>query len=405
MAEIFDPINPRSGVAVGGPLLTGAYYPAIDRANMGGLRETIPWGGGSLTNQILSPVGVDSQTGTTEQRSLDIALALLAMPRGDIINYNFEGLVGAMGPPGPPGPPGISVAGIPGGPGAPGGVGPPGAPGASGDEITADIPLTNGIVFTAGANKVTWSTGTLRYKGVNYTIAVEATGDTNKWIYWDKNTTPTQFITTNTVGDMLGNDRFIMCYNDTANSVAYPALGIPLLNGGLIQANTILASQIAAGVITATEILANTITYSELRQVSGTEAVGTDAVRDDAVTTSITETTAGPIGLATHPSWTTAESAGFTSIGRIVTVAVSFDLDSTAGGGTDIFMELLRGTVVIEDNNGDAMIGLNGSWTNFQYTVSDLPGSGAETYYLKMKGNNGNGRAQNINLFVQESIK
>jgi hypothetical protein len=409
MAEVFDPVNPESGVGMGTPLLTGEFYPNIDRANLGGLRLSVPWTGGSSFAQKLSPVSGAVGDSLTGDRALQQALSLLAtMPRGDVINYNIEGLVGPMGPPGPPGPPGFSVAGVPGGPGAPGGQGapgatgapgPPGADGADGNELVADIPITSGIVFTAdGAGKTTWTTGTLRYKGVEYTIAVEATGDTNKWIYWDKDTTPTQFLTTNTLATAVGDDDvWVMCYNDTSNNKAYPVFGQKIMHAGVLEAGSITATQIAAVTITAAKIVANTITYNELRQTGGSEAVDTGAMRDASVTSQDSDYTSGSTSVDVASEATLA-SCTLDPEGGTVIIQGEASIKADAGNNT-VDLRLYRSSTQLKQTI--VFIPDNTNYHPFGISFTDVSGpSGSTTYTLRAQGNIWNGDASERTLSI-----
>lgn len=137
MAEVFHAEN---GVGVAGPSLSGIYYPSIDHPSINGLGLVTPWGGGSIQMQMMSPVsGLSSAPSTDMDRMLSILSSVI--PTGDIINYNFEGLVGPSGPAGPPGPMGVGVRGV---------GGTPGVAGAGSSAITADFPITDGIIFSDG---------------------------------------------------------------------------------------------------------------------------------------------------------------------------------------------------------------------------------------------------------------
>lgn len=151
-----------------------------------------------------------------------------------------------------------------------------------------DMPVTTGIVFTKSGSNVTWTTGTLKYKGVDYTIAAEVTGDTNKFIYWNLDGTTTVFATTNTIADATPTagepDRWVMCYNDAGT----PSQAVPfkVLHAGLIQANTITADKINVTNIAAINadlgtITGGSITLSGLNGAEEAEATARYQMRLD----------------------------------------------------------------------------------------------------------------------------
>lgn len=238
MADVFNAVGDTSPVGVAAPFLTGNFIPAIDTPlliNAMGL--VVPWGGGLMARRFADLGEIAAAPAQAEQIA-EMAAAMISPSQ--IINYNFEGLIGPPGIMGPPGPPGI-------------GVTVPGQPGVSGTAITADMPITRGITFAdGGGGKVTWSTGTLRYKGVDYTIAAEGTGDTNEYIYWDKDSTPTSFLTTATLATVIGLDKWLMCYNDSGT----PQLAHQnkIIHGGYIKASTIDTINLNALSITTAKI-------------------------------------------------------------------------------------------------------------------------------------------------------
>ena len=142
-----------------------------------------------------------------------------------------------------------------------GAVGPAGADGEDGDPgedgedafDDIDMPTTTGIVFTQSGTSVVWTTGNLKYKGTDYTIASGTTAGTSHYIFWDLASANTTFKVTNTLSDAIGGDRWVMCYNDgTTPSQAVP---FKVLHGGLIQADTVTASLvIISGTVTDTEL-------------------------------------------------------------------------------------------------------------------------------------------------------
>ncbi len=102
MAEVFTADNSPLSVGASPPVMQGGYYPSIDRPIINGLGFTIPWGGASLQRIMSASGDISIQQGG----GVNPIRIPLSMTAGDIINYNFEGLVGPQGPPGPPGPAG-----------------------------------------------------------------------------------------------------------------------------------------------------------------------------------------------------------------------------------------------------------------------------------------------------------
>ena len=139
-----------------------------------------------------------------------------------------------------------------------GGVAAPGPAGIPAGAVVSDIIIPSSITYSnGGSGKVTWTAGSVLYKGVTYTIAAEGTGDTNKYIYWNLNDTPTTLRTTNTRGTAVGADKFIMCVND--GGTPHPVGTGKLFWGDLITTDTLSAvsaqlGDVNAGTLTGTVI-------------------------------------------------------------------------------------------------------------------------------------------------------
>ncbi len=370
MAEVFTADN--NGVGAAAPILVGGYYPSIDQQMINGLGLNIPWGGGSNQRISVSPVGgVSLEPQSDMNRLLDIMA--VAMPTGDVINYSFEGLVGPQGIPGPPGPPAVGAVAA--------GLEYDFGTAIPSSEPTVDVPTTNGITFSQSGSNVTWTTGTLRYKGIDYTIAVEATGDTNKYIYWDLNSLNTTLKTTNTLGDATGTDRWVMCYNDSG--VPYPSASNKVLHGGLVQASTITATQILANTLTANEIFANTITFDELRQTGGSEAVDTSAMRDDSTTLVASTETAAEVEATSDTTWTDLAAVTLTTTGLPVQVTCSCELKGDASGVYKADLRIYDGSASIIAQV--VLLDTGGAYRGYNIFTIDTPSSGSHTYTLQTK--------------------
>lgn len=293
MADLFLSPGDNSNLGVPVPFLQGAYWPGIDRMNtmLDGYGETLPLGGGSSLSRV-------SAYGLPAEGDIGAAFNTMVSQISGIsqssITYNFEGLLGPQGGPGPPGPPGIGITNYIGG-----------TIPVDTQAVTSDVPFTNGIDFSDnGGGTIAWTSGILRYKGVDHVISAEATGDTNAYIYWDLNSANTTFKTTATLADTLGADRWAMCYNDAGTP--YPSSAYKILHGGYIEASTIdtvhlnalaiTTAKIAAGAVTATEIEALTITAAEIKadaittsKINGL-AVGTTEIANEATTITVSDT-------------------------------------------------------------------------------------------------------------------
>lgn len=102
MAQVFSTTN----ASVPAPVMSGGYYPGIDRPLVDGRGLVQPWGGGPLSRQFQMPVviGQEPTPETNFQQLMTLMIQALPMGGGGQINYNFEGLVGPAGMPGPAGP-------------------------------------------------------------------------------------------------------------------------------------------------------------------------------------------------------------------------------------------------------------------------------------------------------------
>ena len=258
--------------------MQGAYWPGIDRITtmLDGYGEVLPLGGGSSLSR-LAEYGLPA-----EGREVSTTETMVSQISGlgqSSISYNFEGLIGPIGPIGRPGPPGVGITSYTGGyiP-------------VDDSALTSDVPFTTGITFSDnGAGRVTWTTGTLRYKGTDYVISPQPVGNTHKYIYWDLNSLNTQFITTDTLADVLGADKWAMCYND--GGTPYPSSAHKILHGGYIEASTIDTVHLNAAAVTTDKIQANAITTSKI--LAGNivaasiqaKAIQTDKINELSVTT------------------------------------------------------------------------------------------------------------------------
>jgi len=119
-----------------------------------------------------------------------------------------------------------------------------------------DTPILTGITWTSDATDISWSSGTLVYEGVSYSITADSGTGSNPYVYWNKNSAPTTF-TSSATRPTLGDDIWVMAFYNVSADEIYPAEAHKLMHAGLIQANSITAGEITAGTITGTEISAS----------------------------------------------------------------------------------------------------------------------------------------------------
>jgi len=140
-----------------------------------------------------------------------------------------------------------------------------------------DVPQITDVIFSddIANKKVTWTAGILTYKGAAYAISAEATGDTNKYIYWDANNNPTTLQTTNTLSEAVGERKFILCVNN--NGVAWPiGIGRPYW-GEMLTVENLAALTAQLGDVLAGSITGTIITGGILRTATSGRRIKIDA--------------------------------------------------------------------------------------------------------------------------------
>lgn len=379
MAEIIAQSGESVDIGAALPQLTGEFLPAIDKWSfVGGLGMKVPWGAGSTIRESMmsNPESLFAEVKIPETQQM-MALVNSILPAG-ITNYNyyFEGLIGPQGIPGPPGPQGIGITNYVGGAGTPSSA------------LASDVPETSGIVFTQSGSNVIWTAGTLRYKGVVYSITAEATGDINKYIYWDKDDVNTTFKTTNTLATAMGADKWIMCYND--GGVPYVASANKVLHAGILEASTIDTIHLNAQSVTTAKINDEDVTTGKLIN----EAT---RIRESAYT-------AGSIQLTTSDADMVTDS--ITSVGGAIQITGTtlFTNNTYADFTTPrVRLSLYRDTTLLI--NGLMVLNpyqIPGSHT---ITYVDTPGAGTYTYKLKAKDNKGSGQYASLRTIILDEGK
>lgn len=402
MSDVFAP-NGREPM-IPTPVLQGRVIPNIDALVPSGLGIVSAWGAGSNVRRYV-PEGVR----LTDAPALDQNIT--APLNFQLLNFNFEGLIGPTGPQGPPGPTGL------------GNLSPyqtadkstPQTP-ATADILDASLPLiTDGCVFSdAGANKVAWTAGTILWTGTEYAIAANAAGTTNTFIYWDSGD-PNVFSTTNVAANATGLTKWIMCINDGAGT-PYPAFQNKIIHGGIIQATTVTTATLAAQSITAAKMATNSITAAngaienlavdtaQIKNLAVETAkinslsVETGKIAANAATKAASSYTAGAIAVA---ATVTIASVGITTAGGVVEINCSAAIDGEFVDSTGILSVLRDATTIYTAS------GLHFEQDKLQYaiTIQDTPSAAAHTYYFKASQTAGTGEAVARSISVQELKK
>jgi hypothetical protein len=261
------------------------------------------------------------------------------------------------------------------------------------------VPFTNGITFSDnGAGRVAWTTGTLTYKGTNYTISAEATGDTNQFIYWDLNSANTTFKTSNTLADALGADKWAMCYN--ATGTPYPSSAYKILHGGYIEASTIDTVHLNALSITTAKINNLDVTNDKL----ATNAVSNPKILDDSTAYYETASITGNHYFS-GTGWETINSDIIVSGGGFIQVGGSGTFRDTAvPRTTTIELRLLHGSTVVGLTSYSFTSSLSYNIVRLSVVGLVAPGSGSQTFTLQAKTSvSANMRVYNRQMMLNES--
>ncbi|MCK4522081.1 MAG: hypothetical protein KAU20_05890 [Nanoarchaeota archaeon] len=150
-------------------------------------------------------------------------------------------------------------------------------------DYNLDIPLMSGIDWSTSSG-LTWTTGNLVYKNTVYSISSGNTG--LKYIWWDKNDTPTTFHYSDT-RPTIGADIWLMAYYDVVNDKVYPATQNKIQHAGLLQASTITADLIGANEIIANEanIKDAIIKNAKIESLDGDKIIANTIIADKFVST------------------------------------------------------------------------------------------------------------------------
>ncbi|KKN57532.1 hypothetical protein LCGC14_0561490 [marine sediment metagenome] len=250
-----------------------------------------------------------------------------------------------------------------------------------------NVPWPSNLTWAgSGGDTVTWSKTdadddiTFRYAGTTNIIAADSTTDT--YIYWNPSS-PTVFLTTNLLSTATSAGNWLMAINE-AGVVSTPNPH-QVMHAGLLQAGTITAAfaQIAdAAIVTA-----------KIKDL----AVETLKIKDNAVNIPVGAYTESNINIVTD---TTVQQISITTVGAFVSIwfgAVGYN----NGGATSYSVKIVRDTTTIYTSGSVPFI----AGSPFSSLITDSPGSGAHTYYLKFTRNAGDAYVRNRSMVVMEVIK
>jgi len=356
MADVFVQSGDSTNVGIPAPFLQGVFIPGVDLSTkVDGFGQVNVLGGGPSVSRY-DGYGVQSEPAEASSVALDAMYSTISGMGQSNITYNFEGLLGPQGPPGPAGPPGIGITNYIGG-----------TIPVDTNTIVADVPLTNGIVFSdGGGGVVTWTTGTLRYKGTDYTIAAEDTGDTNAYIYWDLNSNNTTFKTTATLADALGADKWAMCYND--GGTPYPAYSNKILHGGYIEAST----------IDTVNLNALSITTEKINNLD----VTTGKIANEATSISESASTAAELSLDAGAD-TIQTLSDVNALGYPITLTGTFNMyNASVTTNRAYAVDFYEGANLLVTRY-TPLVPLS-AWSSCSLSHTYTPTTGDKTYYLKV---------------------
>jgi hypothetical protein len=224
------------------PYLQNMIYPAGD-----GLGGRIALGMGRMTRRFDDLVSEEKEGGLTnaQLQALIVAAAQAGGAASNVINYNFEGLIG---PPGPPGKTMVQYLQ------PPIGLGQVGSSGLTDIDIPVPYDGFEGA-FTddsPGAGSVAWTSFKIKYKGSSYTVAAGNTSNT--YLYWNASS-PTAISSSNTRTDAVGVGKFFIGRNNSGTFEQ--SQFIKLITAGFISVAQLSALAADLGTITAGSLTMN----------------------------------------------------------------------------------------------------------------------------------------------------
>jgi len=225
---------------------------------------------------------------------------------------------------------------------------------------------------TPNGDSISWSASDgesamlVVYQGITYQIA---SGNTDKkYVYWNKNSTPTSFLSTDDPSDILGAHKWAVCYND--EGTAHPSFGTKLIHADTIQAVTMgmLFARIDYAIIDSAHI--NNL------------AVNTIHIADNAVTVSSSAFSAGEQEM----DGSTGGAGQETTIQSLAKTSGGGDLQILFGYANNIetshHVRLYRNsTLLFDSGNREPNYGYKVHWS---FQIANSPSAGSYTYYLKI---------------------
>lgn len=247
---------------------------------------------------------------------------------------------------------------------------------------TSAVPqIHSGKFSDAGSGKVAWTAFTVTYLGTDYSVAANATGTTDDYIYWDSASTAA-FSSTASISDVEGTaTRWLVCYNDS---------GTPYCSGGpvgsyadkVVESATRKWAGETGADVTADNTAAGITGQGDLATLDTVGSTQIDDYSTHAGGTVLSET---ELDLTTSYQDVPDCSITFTSDGTVVECSCWGSLHNTGVAGHDITMRIYNVTesdAVLEDAKS---VGASSTRRANYSVVSDKPTAGSVTYKLQAK--------------------
>ncbi len=392
MADVLTLPGQMTNGGVPAPYLQGTIFPARDR--LGG---RIALGMGQMTRRFADILSGEGGVALNEAQlqALFTALAQGAANQ-QVVNYNFEGLVGPPGPPGKtmvqylPPIPGIGQVGRYGTDGA------DGADGADGidafDNIDIPIPYEGWEgAFTnnsPGAGSVAWTAFKVKYKGTEYTVAAGNTA--NAYLYWDA-ATPTVLSSTGTKSGTMGVGKFFTGWNNAGTF--YPTNFQKLITAGHASFTTLSALGLTVYEADIENLVVTTAKIANLNVTNG-------KIADGAVSADKSARTAGGTG-----GGTVQTVSGFVSAGGVTMVKGDVQLRGDTIYADIAHVSVKRGSTTVWGPTDTLIHNNSGPWVTVDWDFWESPGAGTYTYTIYVTTDTYDLVAQQRNLWCREGTK
>ena len=419
MADVLTLPGAGTNGGVPAPYLQGTIFPAGP-----GLGGRIALGMGQQTRRFSDIISTEGGAAISEAQlqSLLTAVAQGAASQ-QVVNYNFEGMVG------PPGPPGKTIVQyLP----PVNGVGQTGRYGADGADAFANIDIPIPYTGTAtkweacftnnspGTGSVAWITFKVKYKGVESDIAAGNTA--NAWLYW--NASASTVVSSSATKPTLTAGQWLLGYNNAGTFE--PSFFCKLITAGFLSVNALSAIAADLGTVTAGTVVMNLGGNNRLKLSPSGLQGSTDAGANyyDIITVEVSGARITALSVDTPQladgaasSDKSARTAGVTGTGTVQTVS-SF---VSAGGTTQVKGDVqVRGDTIFGDiahisvkrdattiyGPTDTVINASGgAWTTVDWDVWETPGAGTYDYTIYVTTDDFDASTQQRNLWCREGIK